>query len=393
MSASSWGNRLYRGEVSYDFIGKQKRWYTVSGVLLLVSVISLLVFGLKFSLDFRGGSEFSVATDTASVETVKDHVAAISKDPTVQTSTVVGQRHIVVKTTPLSEADQDRVRQVIAKDAGISDPQKVSTQLVSGSWGHEITQKAVEGLIIFVALVVIYLAVFYEWKMAVSGIIALAHDLVITAGIYALVGFEVSPATVIGFLTILGYSLYDTVVVFDKVRENTKGLGTSKTDQSYTQAANLAVNQTLIRSLNTSLIALIPVAALLFAGTLVGGAGVLQDLALALLVGIAVGTYSSIFIATPLLADLKEREPEMRALRRKAAGAQAKAAAKTEKTGQTVPVQDRVPGSFLDAGPDGGDELADVAESGSARADVPRGPRNQPVRGDRGRNRPSGKRR
>jgi len=213
--------------------------------------------------------------------------------------------------------------------------------------------------------------------MALSAIVALLHDLVITAGIYALVGFEVSPATVIGFLTILGYSLYDTVVVFDKVRENTKGLGTTKTDQSYTQAANLAVNQTLIRSLNTSLIALLPVAALLLAGILAGGAGVLQDLALALLVGIAVGTYSSIFIATPLLADLKEREPDMRQAKRRAGKAQAEAAARAER----VPLQE--------------DRLSTVPSTGeSERPDVPRGPRNQPVRDrDRNRNRHSGKKR
>jgi preprotein translocase subunit SecF len=388
MSASnSWGNRLYRGEVSYDFIGKQKRWYTISGALLLISAVSLMVFGLNFTLDFRGGSQFDIVSPTASVQTIQDHVGAIVSAPTVQTSTDSGGRHIIVKTTPLSPDQLDKVRQAIAADAGKkSDPNAVTVTLVSGSWGHEITQKAIEGLVVFVALVVLYLAIFYEWKMAISGIIALVHDLVITAGIYALIGFEVSPATVIGFLTILGYSLYDTVVVFDKVRENTKGLGTTKTEQSYTQAANLAVNQTLIRSLNTSLIALIPVASLLFAGTVVsGGAGVLQDLALALLVGIAVGTYSSIFIATPLLADLKEREPEMRTLKRKATGSQAKAAARAERN--AVPAQDR-----LEEYP-GDPEDFEAAGAGEPARDTPRGPRNQPVRGDRGRNRPSGKRR
>ena len=389
MSASnSWGNRLYRGEVSYDFIGKQKRWYTISGALLLISALSMLVFGLNFTLDFRGGSQFDIVSPTASTETIQKSVSSIVKDPTVQTSTDTQGRHIVIKTTPLSTDQLQKVRQAIASDAGkTKDPNAVTVTLVSGSWGHEITQKAITGLVVFVALVMLYLAVFYEWKMALSGIIALIHDLVITAGIYALIGFEVSPATVIGFLTILGYSLYDTVVVFDKVRENTKGLGTTKTDLSYTQSANLAVNQTLIRSLNTSLIALIPVAALLFAGTVVsGGAGVLQDLALALLVGIAVGTYSSIFIATPLLADLKEREPEMRALKRKASGAQAKAAARAERN--AVPTQDRLGEEYP-----GDPEDFEAAAAGEQTRDVPRGPRNQPVRGDRGRNRPSGKRR
>ncbi|MEY9856767.1 preprotein translocase subunit SecF [Catenulispora sp. GAS73] len=390
MSAhNSWGNRLYRGEVAYDFIGKQKRWYTISGALLLISVVSLVVFGLNFTLDFRGGSQFDIKSSTASTQTITDHVGAIVKDPQVYTSNSADGRHVVVKTTPLSSDQLAKVREAIATDAGQKDkPDAVTVQLVSGSWGHEITQKAIEGLIVFVALVMLYLAVFYEWKMALSGIIALIHDLVITAGIYALIGFEVSPATVIGFLTILGYSLYDTVVVFDKVRENTKGLGTTKTDQSYTQAANLAVNQTLIRSLNTSLIALIPVAALLFAGTVVsGGAGVLQDLALALLVGIAVGTYSSIFIATPILADLKEREPEMRTLKRKASGTQAKAAARAERS--AVPSQDDRLGAEYPGDP----EDFEAAGAGEPARDVPRGPRNQPVRGDRGRNRPSGKRR
>ena len=380
-AAKSWGNRLYAGEVSYDFIGKQKRWYALSGTLLAISVVSLLVFGLKFSLDFRGGSQFDVKSATVSAETIKSSVGAIVKDPTVQTATQGNGRHIVVKTTPLDVDGQGKVRAAIAKDAGVTSTD-VTVTSVSGSWGHEITDKAVQGLIIFVALVMLYLAIFYEWKMALSGIIALAHDLLITAGIYALVGFEVSPATVIGFLTILGYSLYDTVVVFDKVRENTKGLGSTKTDMTYTQAANLAVNQTLIRSLNTSLVALIPVAALLFAGiAITGGAGVLQDLALALLVGIAVGTYSSIFIATPLLADLKERETDMRQLKRRATSSQAKAATRAASAERTVPVQDRVP-----AGADEGDSDAVPAR------DLPRGPRNQPVR-DRGRNRPSGKKR
>ena len=377
---SSWGNRLYRGELSYDFIGKQKRWYAISGGLLAVSVAALLIFGLKFSLDFRGGSQFTVPLKSASanvgVADLKSAAGALVKDPVVQSQdSKISGRSIVVKTTPLDATTQGDVRDALAKKVGIASDQ-VKVDSVSGSWGKEITNKAVTGLLIFVALVVLYLAIFYEWKMALSAIVALFHDLVITAGVYALVGFEVSPATVIGFLTILGYSLYDTVVVFDKVRENTKGIGTTKTSVSYTQAANLAVNQTLIRSLNTSLIALLPVAALLFSGIMSGGVGVLQDLALALLVGIAVGTYSSIFIATPLLADLKEREPEMRDLARRVRKNQAESGAR----GERVPVQDRVP--------------AGVPAEAEARAATPRGPRNQPVRDrDRGRNRPSGKKR
>jgi preprotein translocase subunit SecF len=383
MSSNSWGNRLYNGDVSYDFVGKQKRWYAISGAILLVSVISLLTLGLKFSLDFRGGSQFTVPTNSVTSQQAQTTTSAFVKDPTAQVQTGIGGRKIVVKTSPLDQPTQAKVREALAKDAGLADTTKVQVDSVSGSWGKEITNKAVQGLVIFVVLVMIYLAIFYEWKMALAAIVALAHDLVITVGVYSLVGFEVSPATVIGFLTILGYSLYDTVVVFDKVKENTKDIGQAgRVSLTFSQAANLAVNQTLIRSLNTSLIALLPVASLLFAGVLVGGAGVLQDLALALLVGIAAGTYSSIFIATPLFADLKEREPDMRELAKKARKSQADA------RGDRVPVQDRIP-----AGGAGGRVVE--TENGASRAsvsDVPRGPRNQPVR-DRGRNRPSGKKR
>jgi preprotein translocase subunit SecF len=374
----SWGSRLYRGEVSYDFIGNQKRWYMISGSLLAVAVISLLTLSLNFSLDFRGGSQFTVVSPTLSAQQANSTVTSFVKDPTVQTQTSLQGREVVVKTTPLTPTVQISIQNALAKEAGIKDPSAINVQTVSGSWGKDITNKAITGLIVFVILVMLYMAIFYEWKMAVAALVALVHDLVITAGIYALSGFQVSPATVIGFLTILGYSLYDTVVVFDKVKENTKGIGAvGKVGVSYTQAANLAVNQTLIRSLNTSLIAMMPVAALLFSGFLSGGAGVLQDLALALLVGIAVGTYSSIFIATPLMVDMKEREPDMRVLARKAAKSGAAVA-------ERVPTQERVAASVTVVDSDG--------PKSSAVADGPRGPRNQPVR-DRTKNRPSGKKR
>ena len=186
------------------------------------------------------------------------------------------------------------------------------------TWGSQISSKAIEALIAFLIVIVIYLSIAFEWKMAVAAFIALLHDILITVGIYALAGFQVSPASVIGLLTILGYSLYDTVVVFDKVRENTAGLATAARS-TYSQAANLALNQTLVRSINTSLIALLPVAAILIAGTLLLGTGELSDLALVLFVGMLSGTYSSIFIATPVLADLKEREPQYKALAKRLA--------------------------------------------------------------------------
>ena len=193
-----------------------------------------------------------------------------------------------------------------------------SPSFVSGTWGSEITGKALKALIVFLVVIVIYLSIAFEWKMATAAFVALIHDIVITVGVYSLFGFTVSPASVIGLLTILGYSLYDTVVVFDKVRENTAGLlGTARS--TYSQAANLALNQTLIRSINTSIIALLPVAAILFIGTAVLGPGELQDLALVLFVGMLSGTYSSLCIATPVLADLKEREPQYKALAKRVA--------------------------------------------------------------------------
>jgi preprotein translocase subunit SecF len=189
----------------------------------------------------------------------------------------------------------------------------IDTQIIGPSWGKEITRKALYGLFGFLFVVMLYLAMALEPKMAVSAIIAVIHDVFITVGIYALVGFDVTPSTIIGFLTILGYSLYDTVVVFDKVRENTKSI-TSTSTKTYSQAVNLAVNQTIVRSANTSIVALLPVAAILFVGAGLLGAGTLKDLSLALFIGLIVGTYSSIFIAPPVLAQMREREPAMQAL-------------------------------------------------------------------------------
>jgi preprotein translocase subunit SecF len=222
-----------------------------------------------------------------------------------------------VQTGKLDYSQGLKVQSELAKELGVSQS-KISVNFVGASWGSQISQKALQALIAFLIVIVIYLSIAFEWRMAVAALIALAHDIVITIGIYALAGFPVSPATVIGLLTILGYSLYDTVVVFDKVRENTAGLlGSARS--TYSQAANLALNQTLVRSINTSVIALLPVAAILFIGGGLLGAGELNDLALVLFVGMLSGTYSSIFIATPVLADLKERDPQYKALARRVA--------------------------------------------------------------------------
>ena len=315
------GQRLYRGDVSYDFVGQRKRWYLISAGILVVAIAALLIRGLHLGVDFQGGN---VATFPSKSGTVAQATAvAVSigaKDPTVTEVSSPSGRQLKVVTETLTGVQAAALTVALSNQFGVPTGE-ISVQAISADWGAEITQKALTGLGVFLLLIVIFLSVYFEWRMAVAALVALAHDLVITVGVYALVGFIVTPATVIGVLTILGYSLYDTVVVFDKVRENTRGLASSNR-MTYSGAANLAVNQTLVRSINTSLIALLPVASILFVGPLLG-ADTLKDLALALFVGIAAGTYSSIFIATPVACQLKEREPAMQALAKRVAAREA----------------------------------------------------------------------
>ena len=305
------GGRLYRGETSFDFIGKRRRWYAFSLILIAASAGTLFTQGLHLGIEFKGGSSFTVTSASASVNKAEEALS----DAGVTTQNIIqkiGNDKVRVQTEPLSNLQQNAVQDQLAQKFNVS-IESIDSQIIGPSWGKEITRKALYGLFGFLIVVMLYLAMAFEPKMAISAIIAVIHDVFITVGIYALVGFEVTPATVIGFLTILGYSLYDTVVVFDKVRENTKGI-TSSGKSTYSQAANLAVNQTLVRSFNTSLIALLPVGSILFVGAGLLGAGTLKDLSLALFIGLATGTYSSIFIATPILAVLREREPAMQAL-------------------------------------------------------------------------------
>jgi preprotein translocase subunit SecF len=266
----------------------------------------------------------------------------------------IGNSKLRLQTTDLPQSTISAARTALASTFSV-DPANIDIQTVGPSWGKEITHKAVYALIGFLIVVMLYLAIAFEPKMAISAIIAVIHDVFITVGIYALVGFDVTPATVIGFLTILGYSLYDTVVVFDKVRENTNGI-TSTARQTYSQAANLALNQTLVRSFNTSLIALLPVASILFVGAGLLGAGTLKDLSLALFIGLATGTYSSIFIATPLLATLRERESAMQALAKRVSTRGVQAEAPVDKN------------------------TAGVVTSTHSKESHERGPRNQPKR-------------
>ena len=305
------GGRLYTGEASFNIVGNAKRWYVVSAVFTLLSIGALALQGLHLGIEFKGGSAYTFTSTTATVEQARSAVegAGISSELIVQK---VGDTKVRVQTGSLTNAQSDAVEAVIVSTFGVS-AESIDTQIIGPSWGKEITKKALYGLIAFLIVIMLFLAMTFEPKMAIAAIIAVVHDVFITVGIYALVGFDVTPATVIGFLTILGYSLYDTVVVFDKVRENTRSI-TSTSKQTYTQATNLAVNQTLVRSINTSVIALIPVGSILFVGAGLLGAGTLKDLSLALFIGMIVGAYSSIFIAPPVLAQLREKEPAMIAL-------------------------------------------------------------------------------
>jgi preprotein translocase subunit SecF len=311
MKFSGLGGRLYRGETSINIISARKKWYTLSGVFVALSIFALSVQGLALGIEFKGGSSYTVTTTSGTIEEARTAVttAGYTGNTIVQT---IGSDKIRVQTGVVEPAQSNAIQDALAAKFGVT-VESIDTQNVGPSWGEEISRKAFQGLIAFLICIMIYLALAFEPKMAIAAIVAVIHDVFITVGIYALVGFEVTPSTVIGFLTILGYSLYDTVVVFDKVRENTRAI-TSTGKSTYSQAANLAVNQTIVRSLNTSLIALLPVAAILFVGAGLLGAGTLKDLALALFIGLIAGTYSSIFIAAPLLASLREREPAIKAL-------------------------------------------------------------------------------
>ncbi len=310
------GNRLYTGERSVDFVGRKWLWYVISGVIVLLAVLGLYVKGLNYGIEFTGGTQYKVSNLAESrvtqdnADKVRDAVGELglenASQPVVTTS---GDSSLLVQTEELTDEESAEVTQVLIDTLGVSSDD-ISQDQIGASWGNEVRDRALLGLVVFLVLVILFIwAYFREWKMSVAAIVALAHDVIITVGVYALSGFEVSPATVTGLLTILGFSLYDTVVVFDKIRENTKNLRATRT--TYAKAANLAVNQTLVRSINTSLVALIPVGAILYVSAVQLGASSLKDLALALFVGMAAGAYSSIFIATPLLVHLKSNETEI----------------------------------------------------------------------------------
>jgi len=418
------GSRLYRGEVSFDFVGRQRLWYTISAFILVISIVAVIVRGLSFSVDFKGGAIFTFPASSTTLSQVQNAVESGGISGAIVQQTHGQKNGWQVQTKALTGAQTVALEKTLTTKLGVNS-NDITVSAVGPSWGSQISGKAVEALIAFMIVIVIYLSIAFELRMAIAALIALLHDLVITTGIYALAGFQVSPATVIGLLTILGYSLYDTVVVFDKVRENTAGLlGGART--TYSQAANLALNQTLIRSINTAIIALLPVLGILVVSTsLLGANNELEELALVLFVGMLSGTYSSIFIATPVLADLKERQPQYRALAKRvavrASGGRAarRAAAKAEVAGRPRPgdpADDLSPAQLAEEeqddvgfadeveGPEGPEPSADELTATASRAPgapasrgaqgaARPGPRQQPRRsgGSASRHRPAGK--
>ncbi len=311
-SFSQFGNDLYTGKRSYNIIGSRRIWYIVSSILILiVVVVPILRGGFVFGIEFLGGSQFQISQttnldQTFAGNTVKSVVA--NSNPRV---TIVGVDSVRIQTDQLTSNQSVAVKDAIAKAYNLKDNQ-VTSSFIGATWGQDITKQALTGLIIFVILAAIVMALYFRtWKMSVAAMVALLHDLVITAGVYGVFGIEVTPAAVIGFLTILGYSLYDTVVVFDKIRENTSEDG-AESRRTFSESVNLAVNQTLVRSINTSVVAILPVGSILFIGAILLGAGTLRDISLALFIGIIVGTYSTIFVAAPLYAQLRAGEKEIK---------------------------------------------------------------------------------
>jgi len=349
---------LYHERTNYQFMDRGWRWLVLSGALVLASLIALLVGGLNLGIDFTGGTQWqvTVANGSATSAAVRD-VMAQTAAPEAKIL-IVGNDGVRVQASELSVKDRAAITAALADYAGV-EATDVSINNVGPTWGNRVSSKALEALIIFTIAIGIYLSLRFEWRMAVAAIVAVIHDIIITAGVYAITGFEVTPATVVAFLTILGFSLYDTVVVFDKVKENEDRLGTSKGD-TYTMMVNRSLNQVLMRSINTSFVAVLPVISLLVVGRYILGAVGLQDFALALMVGLLSGAYSSIFVATPIVAVLKEREPKYRSVRERVAT-------------QMVRAGDQVPataGGRSGAGADHSGAADASADSGSGGAMV-----------------------
>jgi preprotein translocase subunit SecF len=391
---------LYHERTHFNFIDRSWRWALLSGTLILISLVAFGVKGLNLGIDFEGGTQwqFTVSSQKggASVGDVRDVVKPLGLgDAKVL---IVGNDSVRVQSKDLSRAAQNKITAALAKYAG-TDVAQVSVSNVGPTWGDKVSSKALTALIVFFFVIAAYLTFRFEWRMAVAAIIAVIHDIIITVGVYAVTGFEVTPATVVAFLTILGFSLYDTVVVFDKVKDNTARLGTVRGD-TYSAMVNRSLNQVLMRSINTSIVALLPVASLLFVGTYAFGGLALRDFALALFVGLLTGAYSSIFVATPVLAWLKERQPRYRALRERAAAdlAKARVVAPVAPVVAGVPADVPVDGEDIDPGDDrvdddveGEDDVRTPAPAAPAATAAPRAPAPYGATTARGTSNPRGR--
>ncbi|WP_433132198.1 protein translocase subunit SecF [Micromonospora sp. CA-240977] len=394
MAENGLASRLYNGEAGLNVVGRRKLWFGVAGVLILIALLSFGLRGFSLGIEFAGGSSFQVPASVGSLDDAEREVnsALAAENTGIEVATAqevggTGGDSYELRTAQLDVEQANAVEARIAKDFGIN-PDQISSNQVSEAWGAQVTDRALLGLVIFIALVMVYLILRFEWRMAVAAVASLFTNLILTAGIYSLVGFEVTPSTIIGFLTILGFALYDVVVVFDKVQENTRGI-TANNNQTYGDAANLAVNQSLMRSLNTSVVALLPVGGLLFIGAGLLGAGTLKDLGLVLFVGMAVAFLTSILVATPLLALLKNYDPRIQAHNKRVL-ARRGAIARGEVTGRGAVSPVQATEETLD--PDAA-ALAGAAPKVGAR---PAGKRPTGTRGGRpgaGGNRPGGAKR
>ncbi len=311
-SMTELGNDLYTGKTSFPFVGRRKLWFIIAIALVVGTVLVPFFRPIEFSIEFTGGSQFVVsAPESIDQSLASEAVRGIVPEATTKV-VIVGNTDVRVQTDQMTPAETQQVAGALAGAYGVA-PEAVTSSFIGPAWGEGVTRQALWGLAIFLALTFLILALYFRtWKMSAAAIIGLLDVLVITVGVYALAGFEISPAAVIGFLTILAYSLYDTAVVFDKIRENTSEDG-EQTGRLFGESVNLAVNQTLIRSINTSIVAALPVGAILFIGAIWMGADTLTDISLSIFVGIIVATYSTLFVAAPLYSFMREREPAIAA--------------------------------------------------------------------------------
>jgi len=387
-------SRLYTGTGAFEVIGRRRLWYAISGAIVAVAIVSIVVRGFTFGIDFKGGTTVSMPRGSAQTAQVQD---VFKKTLGVDAESVVivgsgSSATVQIRSETLSNDQTTKLRNALFDafqpkgNDGKPSKAAISDAAVSSTWGGQITKKALIALVVFLALVSLYITVRYERYMAISALTTMCFDLSVTAGVYSLVGFEVSPATVIGLLTILGFSLYDTVIVFDKVEENTHGF-----QHTFAEQANLAINQTFMRSINTSLIGVLPVLALMVVAVWLLGVGTLKDLALVQLVGILVGTYSSIFFATPLLVTLRERTELVRAhtrrvVRRRRPGTEAG----MEAPEPAKPSAEEPAIETTEASADADTESSEAKPAGKRAPDKP-APGARPVR-PTGTRRPTGKR-